>query len=335
MKYIAQRLDAYAHPGHVLDGAKSIVMLATNYGRDADRQTQAGQGAVARYACGADYHDVLHRRMKELLRWIRRELPTANGRGVVDSAPLLEREFAQLAGLGWVGKNTMLLNRELGSYFFLSAVLLDRELEYDVPLVEDYCGSCRACLDACPTDAFVAPYVLDSRRCISYLTIELGEAIPAELRSQMGDWVFGCDVCQEVCPWNQHAARSIDREVIDRPELQALDLVELFTISDDEFRARFRATPLWRAKRRGLLRNAAIALGNQRAATALQALTIGLHDSESIVRGASAWALGQIDTPAARQQLEVRLTVEGEPAIRDEIHAALKVAASREVSELY
>ena len=204
-------------------------------------------------------------------------------RAVVDTAPLLEREYAQLAGLGWIGKNTLLLNKQSGSWFFLCALLTDVELEYDRPHAADHCGTCRACLDACPTGAFVDAYVLDARRCISYLTIESRQPIPTTLRAGIGDWVFGCDICQEVCPWNR------DAPVADEPEFQPLaggtdlELSELFWLDDAEFRVRFRHTPLWRPKRRGLLRNAAIVLGNQVAPEAIPALARGLNDEESLV----------------------------------------------------
>jgi len=229
-----------------------------------------------------------------LADYVRAQAPGAKVRGVVDTAPLLEREFAQLAGLGWIGKNTLLLNKQLGSYFFLAALLTDLTLDYDQEHETDHCGTCTACLDACPTQAFVAPYVLDARRCISYTTIELRDEIPTELRAGHGDWVFGCDVCQDVCPWNRKAP------TVDEPELQPregshpLDLIELFDLDDAEFRRRFRDTPLWRSKRRGILRNAAIVLGNQRATGAVAALTQGASDEEPLVREACSWALTEI-----------------------------------------
>ncbi len=165
-----------------------------------------GIGRVSRYAWGTDYHESLRERLNQLADFLTSRVPTAKVRGVVDTAPLLEGEFAQLAGLGWIGKNTLLLNKQAGSWFFLAALLTDVELAYDEPHAAEHCGTCRACLDACPTDAFVEPYVLDSRKCISYLTIELKSAIPVELRSGLGDWLFGCDICQDVCPWNHRVA---------------------------------------------------------------------------------------------------------------------------------
>lgn len=299
MTYIGERLPAYADPNRVLDGARSVVMLGFPYRTVEPNTPQVGEGRVARYAWGeADYHDVLHARLKQLAAWLRERVPDAKVRGVVDSAPIMEREFAQLAGLGWIGKNTLLLNRTWGSYFFLAALLTDLELACDQPFATDHCGTCRACLDACPTNAFPAPYVLDATRCISYLTIEHRAAIPEALRSGMGEWVFGCDVCQDVCPWNRRtpAASECDRESFDPlPEANPLLLIPLFDLNDEQFRQRFRRTPLWRAKRRGILRNAAIALGNQRCREALPALHLARQSEEALVSEACAWAIEQIE----------------------------------------
>jgi epoxyqueuosine reductase len=242
----------------------------------------------------------------------------------------LEREFAQLAGLGWIGKNTLLLNKQFGSWFFLAALLTDAELEYDEPHLADHCGTCRACLDACPTDAFVAPYVLDARRCISYLTIELRGPIPSDLRSGVGDWLFGCDVCQDVCPWNNHAPLSDEPAFQPTGGMNPLAVAALFALDEAAFRARFRQTPLWRAKRRGILRNAAIVLGNQPDPAAIPALMIGLNDIEPIVRGACAWALGQFNSAAAEEALAARRAVETDRAVVDEID----VVADRQASTL-
>lgn len=323
MSYLETRREAYEHPRSVLEGVRSVVMLGLHY-RTVEPQSPArGEGRVSRYAWGIDYHDTIHERLRCLAEWLRGEAPSAKVRGVVDTAPLLEREFAQLAGLGWIGKNTMLLNKWAGSWFFLAALLTDLELAYDRPHETDHCGTCRACLDACPTDAFVDAYQLDARRCISYLTIELREAVPLDLREPVGDWVFGCDVCQDVCPWNGRAPRSSDPTLAPRPGSNPLDLLGLFELDEAAFRRIFRATPLWRPKRRGILRNAAIVLGNQRDRSATPALTRGLHDDEPLVRGASAWALGRIGNDEARRALRERLSVEEDAEVRTEIEAAL------------
>jgi len=253
---------------------------------------------VARYARGDDYHFVLWRKLNQLLEWIQGEAPGCHGRGVVDTAPLLERDFARRAGLGWFGKNTMLLNKRLGSYFFLGALLLDLELMTDPPHEASHCGTCTACLDACPTQAFVEPGMLDSRRCISYLTIELRGPIPEELRAPMGDWLFGCDVCQEVCPWNHKAPPGMEPALQARDDLTAINLVELLTLSEEQFQQRFRGTALMRTKRRGLLRNAAIVLGNQGDPAALPALHQALADPDAVVREAVHWAIEKIEESA-------------------------------------
>jgi epoxyqueuosine reductase len=324
MHYLPERAAAYAHPDRVLEGVRSLVMLAMDYRTAEPAQADPGQGRVSRYAWGAaDYHDVIRERLNELTTGLKELAPEASVRGVVDTAPLLEREFAQLAGLGWVGKHTLLLNREHGSWFFLAALLTDLELENDPPHEADYCGSCRACLDACPTGAFPAPYVLDATRCISYLTIELRDHVPQDLREGMGDWLFGCDICQEVCPWNRRAPQSDEAAFAPQPEMDPMDLLALFELDDAAFKARFRHTPLWRARRRGLLRNAAIVLGNKPAPAAVEPLICGLSDAESLVRAACAWALGRYGDPRVAAALLARLPLETENHVRAEITAAL------------
>jgi epoxyqueuosine reductase len=329
MRYLADRREAYADPNRVLDGVRSIVMVAMNYRTAEPTEAAAGQGRVSRYAWGdTDYHDLIRQRLNGLAEQILELSPAAQVRGVVDTAPLLEREFAQLAGLGWIGKNTLLLNRDAGSWFFLGALLTDIELQYDAPHETDHCGTCRACLDACPTDAFPQPYVLDASRCISYLTIELRDTIPDELRSGVGDWLFGCDVCQDVCPWNSRAPISTHAAFEPRADSNPTDLIALFALSDEEFRARFRKTPLWRPRRRGILRNAAIVLGNRPTQSAIPALTRGLNDAEPLVRGACAWALGRYDQNAAVEALRERRTVETDVDVSHEIDAGLNRCAT-------
>jgi epoxyqueuosine reductase len=282
MEYLERREEAYRHPKHVLDRVRSIVMLGINYNtqpparRENGRREEASSARdraagdmaqaparIARYALGsADYHDVIREKLRELAAFLRRESPGATARGIVDTAPLLERDFARLAGLGWFGKNTMLINKRLGSWFYLAALLTDIELEYDVPHTTSHCGTCTRCLDACPTQAFVEPYVLDARRCISYLTIEHRGPIPDELHAEMGDWLFGCDICQEVCPWNRKAPCSREPTFQPRPDLQSVDAVELLALKEEEFRERFSHTALARPGREGLVRNAAIVAAN-------------------------------------------------------------------------
>jgi len=316
MDYIAERQAAYEHPRHVLDGVRSMVMLGMNYGTSPPYEPGDGQGRVSRYAWGeVDYHDLIHGRLKQLAATLRQCVPQARVRGVVDTAPLLEREFAQLAGLGWVGKHTLLINPQHGSWFFLAALLTDQELVYDVPFAVDHCGTCRACLDACPTGAFPQPYVLDARRCISYLTIELRDAMPAELRQQVGDWMLGCDVCQQVCPWNRQASEASEPAFFPESDLDPIDAAVLLEMSEEAFRRRFRKTALWRPRRKGLLRNAATVLGNQRSRRGLKALVHGLSDAEPVVRGACVWALQRYDQPEAAAALAQQWERETDPQV--------------------
>ena len=332
MHYLPDRLDAYAHPDAVLDGVKSLLMLGRVYRTVEPAAVTESSGRVSRYSWGCDYHDRIHDDLRLLAETLRAAVPAARVRGVVDTAPLLEREFAQRAGLGWIGKNSLLLNREAGSWFFLAALLTDVELDYDPPEEADHCGSCTACLDACPTDAFVAPYVLDSRRCISYLTIELREAIPESLREGMGDWVFGCDVCQDVCPWNHHVPSCDEADFTPRAETDPLPLAPLFDLDEAAFRNRFRDSPLWRARRRGLLRNAAINLGNRPTSEGEKALAKGLVDTEPLVRGAAAWALGRYGSVAVAVLLAAQLEKEQDPEVRAEIQRALESVAAPQPS---
>jgi len=303
MGYMHEHAQARRHPSSILPGVRSVVMLGMNYhpadGSVAERSAAKacavqGFGKVARYARGKDYHKILRNRLNQLLCWLQGEVPHCRGRGVVDTAPLLERDFARRAGLGWLGKNTMLLNKELGSYLFLAALLLDLELQPDPAHETSHCGTCTACLDACPTQAFVGPGVLDARRCISYLTIELKGSIPLPLREPIADWLFGCDICQEVCPWNDKAPAGQEPAFQSDSNLESVNLVELLGLSPEEFRTRFRGTALTRAKRRGLLRNAAVILGNQGDPCALSALERALHDEEPLVREAAEWAIDRI-----------------------------------------
>ena len=274
-------------------------MLATDHatgpsiGEGVAIDPEPGRGRVARYAWGDDYHDLLRTRANALGQWLEERMPGFRTRGVVDSAPLAERDFAWLAGLGWIGKNTMLISPHAGSYFFLTAILTDLVLPTDTPLAVDHCGTCTACLDACPTNAFPEPRVLDANRCISALTIEHRGGVPRELREGMNTWVFGCDICQEVCPWNRHAPGSAEPTFQPRDGESTLDLADLLSLDDAGFRNRFKDSPLLRAKRHGLARSAAIVLGNRPHPPAFSALAAALRDAEPVVREAAVWALGR------------------------------------------
>ena len=301
MSYIPRRADAYQHPNNVLPEVRSIVMVAMNYHDGVPHQTvspgeERSGGRVAKYAAGsADYHDLLKRKLKQLAAVLHELSPGCRTRPVVDTAPLLERDFARLAGLGWFGKNTMLINRRMGSWLFLGALLTDLSLEADEPHESSHCGTCTRCLDVCPTDAFVEPYVLDARRCISYLTIELrDQPIPESLRDGMGNWLFGCDVCQEVCPWNRKAPTAAEPAFAPVDDLTPVDLDWLLSLSEDDFRNRFRRTPLERPRRSGLVRNAAIVAGNSGDQRYLPALQVAAADESELVREAAAWAIEKL-----------------------------------------
>jgi epoxyqueuosine reductase len=309
MTYLHKRAEARRHPRSMLPTVRSVVMVGMSYNDgawSASRESAASAidgsslppsvtGKVARYARGADYHEVLWRRLEHLLHWLQEERPGCRGRAVADSAPLLERNFARRAGLGWIGKNTLLLNPETGSYVVLGALLVDVELRPDEPFTLEHCGTCTACLDACPTDAFPAPGVLDARRCVSYLTIEYKGSVSPELRPGIGDWLFGCDVCQEVCPWNHKALPGREPMLQAEPSLTALDPVELLGLSEEDFRQRFSGTALLRARRRGLLRNAAIVLGNAGDRSALPALRRAALDADPVVSEAASTAIAAIE----------------------------------------
>jgi epoxyqueuosine reductase len=329
MSYLQQRREAYSHPSSVMKGCKSLLMLGAPYlSETASReplQSIDGAGKVARYAqCGVDYHDVIRKRLKQLKRWLLERCPTALVRGVVDTAPLLEREFAQAAGLGWVGKNTLLLNKSWGSYFFLAALLTDLPLVADAAHVTNHCGTCRACLDACPTGAFVSPYVLDARRCLSYATIEHPGAVDDDLSQRLNGWIFGCDICQEVCPWNRKSSTTVDPIWIAHEAWSQIDLLELLSLNEEEFQKRFKHTPLGRAKRVGLIRNAILVVGWQRLQAAIEPLSELLVCEDEILRAAAVWALSRIATNRSYSLLWQALDNDSSPIVRSSLHQALK-----------
>ncbi len=296
MDYMQRHADARRNPSSIMPDVRAVVMVGMNYNSCAEQDVPAEHGKVARYARGLDYHDVMRDRLKGLLAWVQAERPGCRGRAVVDTAPLLERDFARRAGLGWIGKNSMLINKRLGSYCFLGALLVDVELQPDAPHLASHCGTCSRCLDACPTQAFPAPGVLDARRCISYLTIERREPLPVDLRAQLEGWIFGCDICQEVCPWNRKAPMGSVPELQPRPDLESLDLYEVLRMTENDFQTRFRGTALMRTRRRGLLRNAALLLGTHGDPAALTALRAALADTDEMVRDAALWAIERIES---------------------------------------
>jgi epoxyqueuosine reductase len=342
MGYLA-REDAVAKrkdPAVLVPGARSAVVVALEYFNpeaDPGGTADPSRGVVARYARNLDYHEVMKERLIGLQEWINAELLPVSGRAYVDTGALLERELASRAGLGWFGRNTMLIQPRRGSFYFLGVLLLDVELEYDEPFAKEHCGRCSRCVDACPTGALLgrdesgAPR-MDARRCISYLTIELKGAIPRELRPLIGNRVYGCDICQEVCPWNRFSEPTRDEALLAREGLDGPSLLEWMGMSQEEFSRRFKGSPIKRAKRRGLLRNVAVALGNWGSPEAVPALAAALNDEEPLVRGHAAWALGRIGTPEAVEALRGRAEVEEDAWVREEIEMALSETALVPVS---
>eukprot|EP00727_Mastigamoeba_balamuthi_P007423 m51a1_g3300 hypothetical protein (393) ;mRNA; r:309155-310333 len=329
---VSKRLD----PSTVVPGARSIVAVASRYHSPSPQATPAapGTGLVAKYARGLDYHDVLKDRLIGLQQWISDTLAPVGGRAYVDTGPLLERAIAARAGLGWQGTNTSLIVPRVGSFCFLGEIVLDVELEYSDELAAEHCGLCSRCRDACPTGALLgrnadgAP-VVDARRCVSYLTIELRGPIPRELRPLIANRIYGCDSCQDACPWNAHAQPGdIEEAFAPRGGLGSpLPLLELMAMTQADFSRRFRSSPIKRAKRRGLLRNVAVALGNWGSPDAVPALAASLNDDEPLIRGHSAWALGRIGTADALAALRAKLDAEDDPWVLEELRAAAERVA--------
>jgi epoxyqueuosine reductase len=281
-----------ADPREILPECKSILVLATPYSPPLPMgEGLEVRGQIASYAQGEDYHDVLPARMKELVQFIEEQVggPIKN-RWYTDTGPVLERDLAQRAGIGWIGKNTSLIHPRHGSYFLLSEILLDLELEPDAPFVTDHCGTCTRCIEACPTDCILPDRTIDARRCISYLTIELKGDIPIELREKIGDWIFGCDICQKVCPWNRFAKQG---DPVFENQTPSPSLTEELTLTSREFNQRFKQSPVKRARRRGYLRNVAVALGNTGDKHALPILQKALND-EPMIREHAQWAIEKI-----------------------------------------
>jgi epoxyqueuosine reductase len=304
MAYLARSAHKRVDPLQVLPGARSILTLAANYAEPSP-SIPAHAGLVARYARYEDYHDVLAGRLKQLAEYVNRlGGPNARALWYVDTGPLLERDLAQRAGLGFVGKHTNLISRRLGNWLFLCEIITTLELEPDEP-ERNHCGSCTRCITACPTAAITAPFQLDARRCISYLTIELKGPIPLELRPSIGNRVFGCDDCLAVCPWNRFAREGGAMKAHARPELRAPGLLELLALDEAQFQHRFKGTPMLRVRRRGLLRNVCVALGNIGDATALPALQKAEADPEPLIAEHAGWAIGQIGQRQRDQAVEI------------------------------
>ncbi|GCF11956.1 tRNA epoxyqueuosine(34) reductase QueG [Dictyobacter arantiisoli] len=363
--FTAERAEVSCQPDALLPEARSIITLAMCYLTEQPEEPDdtTPHGRISRYAWGDDYHDIIKPKLKQFATWLSEYAGSSQegefeARLFVDTGRMVDRAVAQRAGLGWYGKNTNILTKGWGSWVFLAEIVTNLALLVDEPL-QTNCGSCEICLHACPTGALPNPYELDSTRCISFLTIELRGSIPVELRPLMGNLIFGCDICQEVCPVNKLAEKrlglrqadgtpivplqsikkrevSAQQQIISLPRFQPQteflmrptigsnpDLIELLSITEEDFRERFRRSPIKRTKRRGLLRNVCVALGNSNDRRAIPALIKALHDEEMLIRGHAAWALGRLGGPEARMALQEALQVEADTEVQQEIRYAL------------
>jgi len=311
----AKRLDLNL----VLPGVKSVICLSTPYfttPRTLDYLDEPETGDISNYALNLDYHDLIQPRLRQLEAYLVEVFPGCQTKGYVDTGPILEKPLAEKAGLGWIGKHTNLLTEGVGSYYFLSEILVDVALPLS-EAAQDHCGTCTACIDICPTRAIVAPYILDSRKCISYLTIELKGAIPHEFRKAMGNRIYGCDDCQIVCPWNSFAVATEEPAFQEREGVKGL--IELMELDEEGFRSRFRKSPVKRIKRRGLLRNVAVALGNSGQMEAVPALTEALSDPEPLIRSHAVWALGELLGKEVLEAVESCLMEETDDLVLNEV----------------
>lgn len=332
MGYLSRQpqVEKRQDPRRILPECQSILVLAAPYDKS-EIAAESAHGQTAAYAWGKDYHDVFPERLKAIVAFIEEQVgaPVPN-RYYTDTGPILERELAQRAGLGWIGKNSMLINPQQGSYLLLAEILLGLELVPDAPFEADHCGSCTRCIEACPTDCILPERTLDASRCISYLTIENRGAIAKELREAIGDWVFGCDICQQVCPWNERFAPPTgDPEFSASETGEAKELEAYLELDQLGFADAFKGRPQKRAKRRGYLRNVGVVLGNSGRAESVPALAQRLmEDDEGLVRAPSAWALGRLGGKEAEAALKGALEGESEESVREEIWAALKGLAN-------
>jgi epoxyqueuosine reductase len=351
--FTAERSEVSCHPDALLPEAQSIITLAMFYLTEQPGVVEDGvpRGRISRYAWGDDYHEIIKPKLQQFAAWLREYARNEVSREVetrlfVDTGRMVDRAVAQRAGLGWYGKNTNILTKGWGSWVFLAEIVTNLPLQADAP-VKTSCGSCEICLHACPTQALPAPYVLDNTRCISFLTIELRGSIPLELRPLMGNLIFGCDICQEVCPVNITAEKRLglrhgvgarfiasqgmsQRSGEEAEKFRARagvgsspELIPLLSLTEEQFRERFRLSPIRRTKRRGLLRNVCVALGNSGDQQAVPALTGALHDNESLIRGHAAWALGRVGGEQAKHALQDALTAETDTEVQKEIQCAL------------
>jgi epoxyqueuosine reductase len=324
MGWLARDPERRQSPNALWPEAKSVIVLAMNYGPDDDPLAvleRRDRGAISVYARNRDYHELIKGRLKQLAGWLHARFG-AEVKVFVDTAPLLEKPLAHQAGVGWQGKHSNLVSRDFGSWLFLGEILTDLEIEPDPPET-DHCGSCRACLDICPTGAFPAPYQLDARRCISYLTIEHRGHIPRELRAPMGNRIYGCDDCLAVCPWNKFAQAGREAKLAARDDLRAPALAELARLDDPAFRRRFSGSPIKRTGRDRFVRNVLIAIGNSGELALVEIARERLADPSPLVRAMAVWTLSRLSAPAELAALrEAHLAGEPDSAVREEWQAA-------------
>jgi epoxyqueuosine reductase len=319
MAWLAANSERRKSPRAIWPDVKSIIMLGMSYGPERDPRAallERSRGAISVYAQGADYHDVIKSKLKVLASRVQ-DVAQGEVKVFVDTAPVMEKPIAAKAGLGWQGKHTNLVSRDFGSWLFLGAIFTTAEIDPDVP-EEDHCGACRRCLDVCPTNAFVAPYQLDARACISYLTIEHKGHIAPEYREAMGNRIFGCDDCLAVCPWNKFASAAHEAKLSVRAESDNPPLSELLKLDDASFRARFRGTPIKRTGRDRFLRNVLIAAGNSGDETLVPQVEARLRDASPLVRAMAVWALSRLAPDWAAAVRESEAQGEGDPAVADE-----------------
>ena len=319
MSYIKRGEDKRKNPDLILQGVRSILCFRTNYftiEKDMSYVGQRDNADISIYALNRDYHDTITTRLRQMEKKIHREIEGCRTKVYVDTGPILEKPLAQQAGLGWIGKHTNLITQGAGSWYFLSEILIDADLPLSQP-AEDNCGTCRNCIDICPTNAIIAPYVLDSRRCISYLTIELKGVIPVEYRKAIGNRVYGCDDCQIVCPWNSYAVKTDNPDFKQKQDM--IKLIDLIQMNQEMFSKRFKGSPIKRIKRRGLLRNVAIALGNSGNQQAIPVLIKVLNDEEPLIRAHVVWALGELSGIEVLSVISEKLKNETEAIVLEEL----------------
>jgi epoxyqueuosine reductase len=328
MHWMARTAEKRQNPNLVLEQACSIISLGMNYYVSEKHSEDPMIGKISRYAWGEDYHQVLKKRLRKLANWIKETIPSCQGLFYSDTGPVMDKVWAHKAGVGWIGKHSNLISREQGSWLFLGEILIDVPLTYDEQS-NNYCGTCCKCIRACPTGAIVAPYVVDSRLCISYLTIELRGVIPLDLRPLIGTRIFGCDDCQDVCPWNRFAQPTMESSFYPSEGNHVPQLTKLIQLTKKEFNQHFRFSPVKRCGYSGFLRNVAVALGNSKDTLAIPYLEQALVHQESLVRIHTAWALGNIGGNKAKSILTHTSYLETDPLVRREIRLALDAIASR------